>query len=176
MSTCSPIEAFARLKPSAKPQQKVLYTTDPLEEILSIHCPKDQRKSAIANNTKETHGFKFAQVFPEKASQDDIFERVAAPVVETCLAGYNGTIFAYGQTSSGKTYTMSGGDSWEERGIIPRVFSRLFERLRDADDSMEYNVYASYLEIYNESGFDLLDRGHAETAFEKWNKISLFED
>lgn len=72
---------------------------------------------------------------------------------------------------------MSGGDSWEERGIIPRVFSRLFERLREtAGDAIEYSVYASYLEIYNESGFDLLDRAHAETAFEKWNKISLFED
>ena len=55
-------------------------------------------------------------------------------MIDTCLAGYNGTIFAYGQTGSGKTYTMSGGDSWEERGLIPRVFSRLFEALREKED------------------------------------------
>jgi kinesin family protein 6/9 len=43
------------------------------------------------------------------------------------LDGYNGTVFAYGQTGSGKTFTMSGGGpSWEERGIIPRVFTHLF--------------------------------------------------
>ena len=71
---------------------------------------------------------------------------------------------------------MSGGDTWEERGIIPQVFSRLFESLRARQDQIRYQVYASYLEIYNENGYDLLDRAHAETAFEKWNKISLFED
>ena len=138
--------------------------------------PKDQRQGTIANNTKETYAFGFAGVFPEDAPQEQVFDRVAAPVIETCLAGYNGTIFAYGQTGSGKTYTMSGGDSWEERGLIPRVFSRLFESLRERNDQIEYQVYASYLEIYNENGFDLLDRAHAETPFDKWNKISLFED
>ena len=101
---------------------------------------------------------------------------MAAPVIEQCLAGYNGTIFAYGQTGSGKTFTMSGGDSWEERGLIPRVFSNLFETLQERSNEVEYQVYASYLEIYNENGFDLLDRAHAETPFDKWNKISLFED
>lgn len=84
----------------------------------------------IANNQKETYGFKFTGVFPEEATQEDVFERVASPVIDSCLAGYNGTIFAYGQTGSGKTFTMSGGDSWEERGLIPRVFSSLFETLQ----------------------------------------------
>ena len=92
----------------------------------------------IANNTKETFAFRFAGIFPEEAPQEQVFDRVAAPVIETCLAGYNGTIFAYGQTGSGKTYTMSGGDSWEERGLIPRVFSRLFESLRERNDHIEY--------------------------------------
>ena len=46
------------------------------------------------------------------------------------LDGYNGTVFAYGQTGSGKTFTMSGGGpSWEERGIIPRVFTHLFQEI-----------------------------------------------
>lgn len=71
---------------------------------------------------------------------------------------------------------MSGGDSWEERGLIPRVFTRLFDRLKEEADQVEYSVYASYLEIYKENGYDLLDRVHAEKPFEKWSKISLFED
>lgn len=58
-----------------------------------------------------------------------VFEKLAKPVIQNCLAGYNGTIFAFGQTGSGKTYTMSGGDSWQERGIIPRVFSEIFKQI-----------------------------------------------
>ena len=55
---------------------------------------------------------------------------MAKPVIDNCLDGYNGTIFAYGQTGSGKTYTMSGGDKWPERGIIPRVISYAFEAFK----------------------------------------------
>lgn len=73
---------------------------------------------------------------------------------------------------------MSGGDSWSQRGIVPRVFSRLFEEiaLRTSQLGLLYTVYASYFEIYNECGYDLLDRRHAETPFDKWNKITLQED
>ncbi len=92
------------------------------------------------------------------------------------MEGYNGTVFAYGQTGSGKTFTMNGGESWQQRGLIPRVFSFLFEEIRRRQSYMECNVYASYFEIYNENGYDLLDRKHAEQNFEKWNKISLYED
>lgn len=104
---------------------------------------------------------------------------MAQPVVENCIKGYNGTIFAYGQTGSGKTFSMSGGDSWESRGIIPRCFSLLFKEreleMRKNKD-IEYSLYVSYFEIYNENGFDLLDQKHGEIPFEKWNKITLYED
>jgi kinesin family protein 6/9 len=105
-----------------------------------------------------------------------VFETLAKPVIKNCLEGYNGTIFAFGQTGSGKTYTMSGGDSWDERGIIPRVFSEIFSEVRRRADTQEIQIYCSYFEIYNENGFDLLDRKHAEKKFETWNKMSLFED
>jgi kinesin family member 6/9 len=71
---------------------------------------------------------------------------------------------------------MSGGDTWNQRGIVPRVFSSLFEEIRKRKDTMHYNVYISYFEIYNECGYDLLDRKHAEMPFDKWNKITLYED
>jgi kinesin family protein 6/9 len=71
---------------------------------------------------------------------------------------------------------MNGGESWQQRGIIPRVFSFLFEEIRRRQAYIEYNIYASYFEIYNENGYDLLDKKHAESHFDKWNKISLYED
>ena len=102
---------------------------------------------------------------------------MAAPIVSDFLDGYNGTIFAYGQTGSGKTYTMSGGGSlWEERGIIPRTFTQIFDLIKKRKNLVQYKLYASYLEIYNECGYDLLERKHAEIDFEKWSKITLFED
>ena len=73
---------------------------------------------------------------------------------------------------------MSGGDTWNQRGIVPRVFTSLFEEIkyRRQHQDIEFNIYVSYFEIYNENGYDLLDRKHAELSFEKWNKISLYED
>lgn len=67
--------------------------------------------------------FLFDQVFDVDTIQEEIYNEVGAPVLLNILDGFNGTIMAYGQTSSGKTYTMQGPDlnSWEEKGIIPRI-------------------------------------------------------
>lgn len=89
------------------------------------------------------------------------------------LAGYNCTIFAYGQTGTGKTHTMSGdlsdfhGTFSAEAGIIPRTLHRLFHAL-DADGS-EYSVKISFIELYNEELRDLL-------GYEEDKKVKLFED
>ena len=91
------------------------------------------------------------------------------------MNGYNGTIFAYGQTGSGKTFTMSGSESWKQRGIMPRSFSFIFNEINKYHH-LKYNVYGSYLEIYNENGYDLLDQRHAQASLDAWNKIELFED
>lgn len=127
-------------------------------------------------NLKPSHSFKFRKIFDDQCSQEKIFTQVAAPLVLDFMEGYNGTIFAYGQTGSGKTYTMSGGPDWNIRGIIPRVFSLLFSQINHRTSEIEYDVFASYLEIYNECGYDLLESKHAEEDFKKWKKISLYED
>jgi kinesin family member 6/9 len=114
----------------------------------------------------------FTDIFDCEASQEDIFRSIGQGVVDECLKGYNCTIFAYGQTGSGKTYTMSGAESWRLRGIIPRTFSYIFQQYAQNPNAV-YNTYVSYLEIYNETGFDLLDRKHAETPFENWNKVQI---
>ena len=103
-------------------------------------------------------------VIDARATQDEVFERVAEPVVDSVLEGFNGTIFAYGQTGSGKTFTLTGGvNAYTERGIIPRVLAALFARIQ-ANTEAEHTVRVSYLEIYNENGFDLLDPRQAAAA------------
>lgn len=75
------------------------------------------------------------------------------------MDGYNATIFAYGQTSSGKTYTMEGAsiDDPELRGIIPRTATEIFNNVMAADENLEFIVKVSYIEIYMERIRDLLD-------------------
>lgn len=85
---------------------------------------------------------------------------MAKDVVDSSIEGYNGTIFAYGQTGSGKTFTMTGGaQRYKDRGIIPRTISYLFESLRKETDKI-FNVSVSYMEIYNNDGYDLLHVDH----------------
>lgn len=123
------------------------------------------------SNAKDNHLFTFNRIFPSQASQADIFEGVARPVIDNCLDGYNGTIFAYGQTGSGKTFTMSGGDDWEERGAIPRVLSYVFDEFRRRSKKFSYELQVSFIEIYNESAYDLLNDGHSEGNFDQWTKV-----
>ncbi|KAH8855752.1 Kinesin-like protein KIF6 [Schistosoma japonicum] len=92
-----------------------------------------------------------------------------------CLR-YNGTIFAYGQTGSGKTYTITGGaERYSERGIIPRCLAYLFDHF-EKELTSEYTLKISYMEIYNEIGYDLLDsRHHSTTRLEDLPRVILFE-
>ena len=75
------------------------------------------------------------------------------------MDGYNGTIFAYGQTSSGKTFTMTGPDvsDIENQGIIPRMVRTIFNRIETASENIEFTVKISMSEIYNERIKDLMD-------------------
>jgi len=75
------------------------------------------------------------------------------------MDGYNGTIFAYGQTSSGKTWTMTGPDvsDVENQGIIPRMVRTIFNRIETASENIEFTVKISMSEIYNEKIRDLMD-------------------
>lgn len=80
------------------------------------------------------------------------------PIVDFVLEGYNGTIFAYGQTGTGKTFTMEGNDKVnEQKGIMPRAFESIFKAI-EADPSKQYLVRASYMELYKEDIRDLLSK------------------
>ena len=102
--------------------------------------------------------FTFDSVYDWNSQQDVLFNNTAAPIVDSVLSGYNGTVFAYGQTGTGKTHTMKGQwDPPEMRGIIPRAFCRIFDKI-DETSEQNFLVRASFLEIYNEEVRDLLSK------------------
>ena len=111
------------------------------------------------NDTDEPpKSFTFDAVFSVKSSQRNIYDVCAAPVVSSVLEGYNGTVFAYGQTGAGKTHTMEGyPDPPELRGIIPNAFQHIFDHVALGKNE-KYLVRASYFEIYNEEIRDLLSK------------------
>ncbi|XP_012724806.2 kinesin heavy chain isoform X2 [Fundulus heteroclitus] len=100
----------------------------------------------------------FDQVFPTNTTQEQVYNTCAKQIVRDVLAGYNGTIFAYGQTSSGKTHTMEGKlHDPQAMGIIPRIAQDIFEHIFAMDENLEFHIKVSYFEIYMEKIRDLLD-------------------
>jgi len=120
----------------------------------------DSSGTAVTIKGSESpHNFSFDKIFGPGCTQQEVYEYAAKPVVDDILRGYNGTIFVYGQTSSGKTHTMQGPDitDMDQRGIIPRMNSHIFESIANSDPNIEFLVKASYIEIYMEKIRDLLD-------------------
>ncbi|PWN39076.1 kinesin-domain-containing protein [Ceraceosorus guamensis] len=91
------------------------------------------------------------------SSNRPVYVSVARPLVRAALGGYDAVIFAYGQTASGKTFTLSGDDAGTEPGIIPRAVRDVFRGISQSERTREWLLRASYLEIHNETVKDLLD-------------------
>ncbi|EPQ03591.1 Centromere-associated protein E, partial [Myotis brandtii] len=97
--------------------------------------------------------FNFDRVFDSNETTKDVYEEIAVPIIDSAIQGYNGTIFAYGQTASGKTFTMMG--SGDYLGVIPRAIHDIFHKIEKFPDR-EFLLRVSYMEIYNETITDLL--------------------
>ncbi|XP_066892527.1 centromere-associated protein E [Kogia breviceps] len=97
--------------------------------------------------------FHFDRVFHSNETTKNVYEEIAVPIIDSAIQGYNGTIFAYGQTASGKTYTMSGSQDY--LGVIPRAIHDIFQKIKKFPDR-EFLLRVSYMEIYNETITDLL--------------------
>lgn len=151
---------------------------DPREESIKVCCrfrPQNQME-------RENHGricvevpdtapgttvyvpngdltFQYDRVFRWDAGQKEVYDYAAMPIINSVLRGFNGTVFAYGQTSSGKTYTMEGPDIEDKvyQGVIPRMVWSIFDGIYHADEHIEFLVKVSIVEIYNERIRDLLD-------------------
>uniref|UniRef100_A0AAQ6AHP1 Kinesin-like protein n=1 Tax=Amphiprion ocellaris TaxID=80972 RepID=A0AAQ6AHP1_AMPOC len=102
--------------------------------------------------------FVFDRVLPPNTSQEQVYDQCAKQIVKDVLGGYNGTIFAYGQTSSGKTHTMEGKlHDPQLMGIIPRIAHDIFDHIYSMDENLEFHIKVSYFEIYLDKIRDLLD-------------------
>ncbi|KAK1876545.1 Kinesin heavy chain isoform 5C [Dissostichus eleginoides] len=100
----------------------------------------------------------FDRVLPPNTAQEQVYGQCAKQIVKDVLGGYNGTIFAYGQTSSGKTHTMEGKlHDPQLMGIIPRIANDIFEHIYSMDENLEFHIKVSYFEIYMDKIRDLLD-------------------
>lgn len=118
---------------------------------------------------KTQKAFSFDKVFGMYSTQEEVFESVVKPIVQEALEGFNCTIFAYGQTGTGKTHTMEGDIHNEENaGIVPRSVKAILEQL-EASGS-EFTIRVSFLELYNEELQDLLVPGTSD------KKLKLCED
>ncbi|KAK1563570.1 hypothetical protein Q3G72_029364 [Acer saccharum] len=144
-----------------------------------LTCNDYMREVAVSQNIAGKHidrVFTFDKVFGPTAQQKDLYEQAVVPIVNEVLEGFNCTIFAYGQTGTGKTYTMEGeckkaksgpnGELPLEAGVIPRAVKQIFDTLEG--QNAEYSVKVTFLELYNEEITDLL-------APEEISRVSLEE-
>ncbi|XP_072998391.1 kinesin-like protein KIN-5C [Typha latifolia] len=142
-----------------------------------ITCNEYQREVAVSQTIagkQIDRIFTFDKVFGPSAKQKDLYDQAVIPIVNEVLEGFNCTIFAYGQTGTGKTYTMEGecrrakngpkGQLPADAGVIPRAVKQIFDTLEG--QNAEYSVKVTFLELYNEEITDLL-------APEELSKIAL---
>jgi kinesin family protein 5 len=102
--------------------------------------------------------FPFDYCWDGTCHQQDVYEHCAAQYVQDVFEGYNGTIFAYGQTGAGKSWSMMGDKSVEDlKGIIPRAGDAIFDRISRNATGTQFSVKCSYLEVYREAIKDLLN-------------------
>ncbi|KAK4749918.1 hypothetical protein SAY87_027367 [Trapa incisa] len=132
-----------------------------------IKCREYQREVSVSQNIagkQLDRVFTFDKVFGPNAHQRDLYDQAVIPIVNEVLDGFNCTIFAYGQTGTGKTYTMEGewkrvksgsdGELPSGAGVIPRAVKQIFDTLESQND--EYSVKVTFIELYNEEITDLL--------------------
>jgi len=109
--------------------------------------------------------YMFDKVLKPNVTQTQVYEATAKNIVKDVLCGYNGTIFAYGQTSSGKTHTMEGViNDPTMQGIIPRIVNDIFNHIYSMEENLEFHIKVSYFEIYLDKCRDLLDPSKVNLA------------
>lgn len=158
------IQIYARLRPAKKKFKGLAISGDNSTITVSIGDKDNILKRPEYRHDRAPasyHQFKFTHVFPQKSSQEEVFDKVAGHMTDSFLSGYNGTIFAYGQTSSGKTHTIEGNSKkFADRGLIPRAISYVYKEMeKKVEQGQEVSIHLSYMEIYQDVAYDLLNPG-----------------
>ncbi|XP_039436041.1 protein claret segregational [Culex pipiens pallens] len=142
------IRVFCRVRPPLPSEEDRL-------ECAWKYLDESSLEIGATDGSNKRMEFSFDHVFHSRTPQEDIFENVA-PLIQSALDGYNVCIFAYGQTGSGKTYTMDGVST--SLGVIPRTVDLIFDSVEQYKRlGWEYELRVTFLEIYNEILYDLLD-------------------
>ena len=128
----------------------------------------------------QLHRFTFDSIFDMDSTQIDVYNITAKQAVNSVLEGYNSTIFCYGQTGTGKTYTMEGftyNSQAEQRGIIQRTIEEIFTYIEHtSNENTKFIIRASYLQIYNESISDLLKPEKKNLQIREDKKKGIYVD
>ncbi|KAB2087362.1 hypothetical protein ES319_A04G098700v1 [Gossypium barbadense] len=172
------VQVLLRCRPLSEDEQKMNVSR-------VISCNELKREVTVLQNVANKQVdrvFTFDKVFGPKAQQRTIYDQAIAPIVNEVLDGFNCTVFAYGQTGTGKTYTMEGGmrnkggDLPAEAGVIPRAVRQIFDTLEA--QNADYSMKVTFLELYNEEITDLLAPEESSRYAEDRQRkpISLMED
>ncbi|XP_013881005.1 kinesin-like protein KIFC3 isoform X2 [Austrofundulus limnaeus] len=154
------IRVFCRVRPVSQEEQ------DSADAGNMLSFDSDDDAILYLSNKGKVMTFELDQVFPPKASQEEVFQEVQS-LVTSCIDGFNVCIFAYGQTGSGKTYTMEGVP--ENPGINQRALRLLFLEVTEKASDWDYSITVSMVEIYNETLRDLLRENPTEKLDIKLN-------
>uniref|UniRef100_A0A7N0SVL8 Kinesin motor domain-containing protein n=1 Tax=Kalanchoe fedtschenkoi TaxID=63787 RepID=A0A7N0SVL8_KALFE len=150
------VQVIVRCRPLSYEEQR-------LRTPVVVSCNESRKEVAVAQNIANKQidrTFIFDKVFGPSSKQRDLYIQAVSSIVNEVLEGYNCTIFAYGQTGTGKTYTMEGeakkknGDMPSEAGVIPRAVQQIFDILEA--QGAEYSMKVTFLELHNEEITDLL--------------------
>ncbi|XP_035578130.1 kinesin-like protein KIF19 [Zalophus californianus] len=125
------------------------------DQMVVLMDPGEDPEDTLRAHRSREKTFIFDTVFDQHASQEDVYRATTQHLVEGVVSGYNATVFAYGPSGAGKTYTMLGMDA--EPGIYLQTLTDLFRAIEESRDNADCSVSMSYLEIYNEVIRDLLN-------------------
>ncbi|XP_070596332.1 kinesin-like protein KIF19 [Erythrolamprus reginae] len=125
------------------------------DQMIVLMDPMEDPDDVLRANRSREKSYLFDVAFDFAATQEMVYRATTKGLIEGIISGYNATIFAYGPTGCGKTYTMLGTD--HEPGIYVQTLNDLFHAIEETSNDMEYEVSMSYLEIYNEMIRDLLN-------------------
>uniref|UniRef100_A0A182QBE6 Kinesin motor domain-containing protein n=1 Tax=Anopheles farauti TaxID=69004 RepID=A0A182QBE6_9DIPT len=165
------VQVYVRVRPTNS-REKLIRS----QEIVEVVSNRELQLKSNYVDSRTSKKFTFDRTFAPNSRQNEVYQAVVAPYIEEVLSGYNCTVFAYGQTGTGKTFTMVGEEEPElsaayeddtKTGIIPRAVNHLFDELRMTE--LEFSMRISYLELYNEELCDLLSTDDAV-------KIRIFDD
>ncbi|MQM09363.1 hypothetical protein Taro_042233 [Colocasia esculenta] len=172
------VQVMVRCRPLSDEEQR-------LNVQHAILCNEQRREVTVLQSVigrQLDKAFTFDKVFGPRAQQRSIYEHAISPIVHDVLEGFNCTVFAYGQTGTGKTYTMEGeirsksGELSADAGVTPRAVRQIFDTLEA--QKADYSMKVTFLELYNEEIIDLLAPEDSSRSMEDRQRrpISLMED